>query len=228
MSNKLSTCLLAEFIGTFALIFIGAGAGAMAGHLVGVALAHGLVILSFAYAYGHISGAYLNPAVTLGAWVTGHIEATRALSYMVVQVIGGIAAAFVLKWLLGAASGLGATRLAHGLDLHGSTINIDTTMGIVIELIITFFLTNAVLNAPASGNRAGAGIAIGLTLTFCILFTGPLTGGSANPARSIGPDVALGVYDDLWVYIVGPASGGLLAGLLHRYVLTAPGSEKAT
>ena len=103
MYDKLSTSLLAEFIGTFALIFIGAGAGALGvGGLVGVALAHGLVIVGFAYAYGHISGTHINPAVTLGVWAAGKIDTVRALAYVAVQLLGGIVGAFVLSWMLGA------------------------------------------------------------------------------------------------------------------------------
>src|SRR6059058_2331577 len=102
MYHKLSTSLLAEFIGTFALIFIGAGTGALGlGGLVGVAFAHGLVVLGFAYAYGHISGTHINPAVTLGVWAAGKIDAARAFSYIVFQIAGGILAAFVLAWVLG-------------------------------------------------------------------------------------------------------------------------------
>ena len=109
--------LVAEFIGTFALIFIGAGAGALGvGGLVGVALAHGLVIVVFAYAYGHISGTHINPAVTIGLWVGKQIETTAAIAYIVVQPLGGIAGGLVLSFVLGGAqSGLGATVLAAGV-----------------------------------------------------------------------------------------------------------------
>ena len=115
MYHKLSTSLLAEFIGTFALVFIGAGAGALGlGGLVGVALAHGLVVVGFAYSYGHISGTHINPAVTLGVWAAGKIDAARAASYIVFQFLGGIVAAFTLAWVLGGTgTGLGATLLAR-------------------------------------------------------------------------------------------------------------------
>src|SRR5436853_7060747 len=123
MYHKLSTSLLAEFIGTFALIFIGAGAGALNAGLVGVAFAHGLVILGFAYAYGHISGTHINPAVTLGVWAAGKIDTARAGSYIVFQIAGGIVAAFVLAWVLGGTgTGLGATTLAHNLQVKDVTI----------------------------------------------------------------------------------------------------------
>ncbi|HEX3556119.1 MAG TPA: aquaporin [Thermoanaerobaculia bacterium] len=220
MYHKLSTSLLAEFIGTFALIFIGAGAGALQAGLVGVAFAHGLVVLGFAYAYGHISGTHINPAVTLGVWAAGKIDAARAFSYIVFQIAGGILAAFVLAWVLGGTgTGLGATTLAHGLQVKDVTINVTPAIGVVLEAILTFFLVNAVMNAGISGKASvPGGLAIGLTLTFCILMGGPLTGASLNPARSIGPALATGNFSDLWVYLVGPALGGVAAGLLYKTV----------
>src|SRR3954463_2784399 len=221
MYSKLSTSLLAEFIGTFALIFIGAGAGALGiGGLVGVALAHGLVVLGFAYSYGHISGTHINPAVTLGVWAAGKIDTARAGSYIVFQIAGGIVGALALRWVLGGTeTGLGLTQLAHSLDVKGTTFAITPVIGVVLEAILTFFLVNAVMNAGISGKATiPGGLAIGLTLTFCILMGGPLTGASLNPARSIGPAVATGNFNDLWVYLVGPALGGIVAGLLYKTV----------
>jgi len=222
MSSKLSTSLVAELIGTFALVFIGAGAGALGiGGLVGVAFAHGLVIVGFAYAYGHLSGTHINPAVTLGIWVAGKIEAKRAISHIVFQIAGGVLAALALWWMLGGTeTGLGATHLAHGLTAGKATITITPLVGVVLEAILTFFLVNTVMNAAVSG-KAGdlAGVAIGLTLTFCILMGGPLTGASLNPARSIGPALVTGDLSDLWVYLVGPPLGGIAAGLLYKYAL---------
>lgn len=222
MYDKLSTSLLAEFIGTFALIFIGAGAGAIGiGGLVGVAFAHGLVVLGFAYAYGHISGTHVNPAVTLGVWAAGKIDTVRAAAYVVVQLLGGIAGALALRWVLGGTeTGLGVTALASAKSLpSGISISITAAAGLVVEMILTFFLVNAVMNAGISGKATiPGGLAIGLTLTFCILMGGPLTGASLNPARSLGPAVATGNYDDLWLYFAGPILGGVIAGTLYRAV----------
>jgi MIP family channel proteins len=220
MYHKLSTSLLAEFIGTFALIFIGAGAGALNAGLVGVAFAHGLVILGFAYAYGHISGTHINPAVTLGVWAAGKIDTARAGSYIVFQIAGGIVGALALRWVLGGTgTGLGLTQLAQGLEVKGATITITPLVGVVLEAILTFFLVNAVMNAGISGKATiPGGLAIGLTLTFCILMGGPLTGASLNPARSIGPAIAMENFNDLWVYLVGPVLGGVVAGLLYKTV----------
>lgn len=229
MNPKLSTSLVAEFIGTFALIFIGAGAGALGlGGLVGVAFAHGLVILGFVYAYGHISGTHVNPAVTLGVWAAGKIDTGRALSYIVFQIAGGIVAALALSWVLGGTgTGLGVTALAHGLQVKDVTINVTPAIGVALEAILTFFLANAVLNCAVSGKAGNlAGVGIGLTLTFCILMGGPLTGASLNPARSIGPAIATGNFTDLWVYLVGPALGGVAAGLLYKFVFEEHARKK--
>jgi MIP family channel proteins len=221
MYSRLSTSLVAELIGTFALIFIGAGSVALASHLVGIALAHGLVVVSFAYAFGHLSGAHINPAVTLGVWVAGRIDATRAVAYVVVQLAGGILGALALRWVLGGtATGLGVTLLAQHLDLHGTPYAVTPAVGLFVEALLTFFLVNAVMNAGISGKATiPGGLAIGLTLTFCILMGGPLTGASLNPARTLGPALATGIYDDLWVYFVGPVAGGLVAGLLYKHFL---------
>jgi aquaporin Z len=201
--------LVAEFIGTFTLIFIGAGAAALGvGGLVGVAFAHGLVVLVFAYAYGHISGAHINPAVTIGLWAARAIDGLAAIGYIIVQILGGIAAAFVLRFVLTSFdTTLGATVLAEG---------ITPLQGLVIEFILTFLLVNTVLNAAVSG-KAGllAPAAIGLTLTLSILMGGPLTGGSLNPARTLGPAIASGIYANIWIYLVAQPLGGIAAALLY-------------
>ncbi|NJL27888.1 MAG: aquaporin [Thermoanaerobaculia bacterium] len=213
VQTKLSTALIAEFIGTFALIFIGAGAGALGiGGLVGVAFAHGLVVVGFAYAYGHLSGTHINPAVTIGLFAAKQIDAARAGAYVGTQLLGGIVAAFTLQFVLGAKAGnLGATVLAEG---------ITPAQGLVIETILTFFLVNCVLNAAVSGKAGNqAGLAIGLTLVASILMGGPLTGASLNPARTLGPAIATGNFSDLWLYFVGPILGGILAALLYEIAL---------
>lgn len=219
MYSRLSTSLVAELIGTFALVLIGTGAGVLGiGGLVGVALAYGFVVVGFAYAYGHFSGTHINPAVTLGVWAAGKIDSSRALAYIVVQCLGAVLAAFTLAWILGGTgTGLGRTTLAQGLQAGGQTITITPAVGVVLEAILTFFLVNAVMNAGISGKATvPGGLAIGLTLIGCILMGGPLTGASLNPARSLGPAVATGDFSDFWVYLAGPILGGVLAGLLYK------------
>ena len=204
--------LVAEFIGTFALIFIGAGALALnKGGLVGIALAHGLVIVTFAYAYGHISGTHINPAVTLALLIAGEIQIVAAVGYWVVQFLGGILGAFVLKAVLPEAGDLGVTILGSG---------VTATQGLIVEMVLTFFLVNTIFNTAVSGKAGNfAGLAIGLTLVLSILMGGPLTRASLNPARTLGPAIASGNYADIWLYFVGPAIGAVLAALLYIGVL---------
>jgi aquaporin Z len=217
-SSKSSSAFIAEFVGTFALIFIGAGAGALGiGGLVGVALAHGLVVLGFAYAYGHISGTHINPAVTVGLLVAGRIDPLKAAGYVVAQILGALAGASALSWLIGNASGLGATTLAKNLRLGDAVISISPVQGVFIEAVLTFFLVNAVLHCAVSGKAGNlAGVAIGLTLVFAILMGGPLTGASLNPARTLGPAIVTGNMADLWIYLVGPVIGAAAAAGLWR------------
>ena len=230
MDQNLWKALTAELVGTFALVFIGAGAGAIgAGGLVGVALAHGLVIVAFAYAYGHISGTHINPAVTLGVWAAGLIDAGRAVSYIVFQLAGGILGALALRFVLGGPeSGLGATTLADAVTVGQTTVAITPAVGLFVEALLTFFLVNTVINAGAPNKTTEFdGLAVGLTLTFCILMGGPLTGASLNPARTLGPAVAADIYDHIWVYMVGPPLGGLAAAALWRYLLRSKGKRAA-
>lgn len=222
--NDLSRAMIAELIGTFALVFVGAGAAALSlGGLVGVAFAHGLVIVSFAYAYGHISGTHINPAVTIGVWAGGEMGLGKALSYILAQLVGGVAAGYALLSVLGSpdVGQLGATLLAQDLRAGGGTVTITPGQGFFLEALLTFFLANAVLHCAVAGKaRNHAGLAIGLTLTLSILLAGPLTGGSLNPARTLGPALAAQNYADIWVYLVGTPVGAIVAGLVYRFVLT--------
>lgn len=208
--------LAAEFVGTFALIFIGAGALAIGqANLVGVALAHGLVIVAFAYAYGHISGTHINPAVTLGLLIAGEIEFVVAIGYWIVQFLGGILGAIVLNAVLPDAGDLGVTILGEGVGVG---------QGLVVEIVLTFFLVNTIFNTAVSGKAGNfAGLAIGLTLVLCILMGGPLTRASLNPARTLGPAVVSGNYTDIWLYFVGPLVGAILAAFLYIGVLKDKG-----
>ncbi len=195
---------------TFALVLIGAGTVVVTGNLVAIAFAHGLVLLVIIYAYGPISGAHINPAVTTGLWFNKEIDGRTALGYIVVQFFGAIAAALTLAAILGETTNLGQTTLAPGVSMW---------QGLLVEALLTFFLVNTIFNTAVSG-KAGlaAGAAIGLTLTFAIFFGGNLTGASLNPARTLGPAIISGTYSDIWIYFVGPVIGGLIAALLYRYL----------
>lgn len=221
--NKLGPALAAELIGTFALVFVGAGAGALGlGGLTGVAFAHGLVVLAFAYAFGHISGTHVNPAVTIGILVAGKIDAAKAASYIVFQLIGGVLAAYALKWVFGGVVGnLGAGSLASGLSAGGASVSVTPAAGFFLEALLAFFLVTVVLNAAVSGKAGNlAGVAIGLTLTLNILMGGPLTGAIFNPARQLGPALAADQMANLPLYLLAPLVGAAVGGALYRGFLS--------
>src|ERR1700688_2018827 len=147
MSNRIAPKLLAEFIGTFSFVFIGAGAASVVGGGVGlngitaVAFAHGLAIMAFAFAYGPVSGGHMNPAVTIGVLAAGAMRVGEAVGYIISQLIGGIAGALLLRTVLGgAATDLGLPALAHGLALGATTVTITPEAGFMIEAVLAFFL----------------------------------------------------------------------------------------
>jgi MIP family channel proteins len=211
---------VAEAVGTLALVFIGAGAVVIAasgagGGLLGVAIAHALVLAVMVSSFGHISGGHFNPAVTISAWVAGKIETARAAVYVVAQLAGATVGAGLLRWVMPEQAWrqaqLGATLVA----------NISTGRAVLLEAILTFFLVITVF-AVAIDDRGVfssiAGLPIGLVLGFDILVGGPLTGGSMNPARSFGPALIGGTWTNYWVYVVGPVIGGLVAASLYAFV----------
>lgn len=203
---------LAEFLGTAALIFVGAGAGALGqGGLVGVALAHGLVLVGMAYAYGSVSGTHINPAVTLAITLSGKLKWPQALRYWAAQMLGGAFGAALLYIVLGGAStGLGATLPAGG---------VTSIQAVVIEALLTFLLATVVLRtAVQKDSTPFAGVAIGVTLAALILMGGPLTGASLNPARTFGPALFTGNLASLWIYIAGPFLGAAAAAWSQRYL----------
>jgi MIP family channel proteins len=223
MSNRITAKLLAEFIGTFSFVFIGAGTAAVVGDGVGlpgiaaIALAHGFTIMAFAFAYGSVSGGHMNPAVTVGVLAAGAMSAGEAIGYIVSQLIGGVAGALLLRTVLGgAATGLGLPALAHNLALGATSLTITPAAGFMIEAVLAFFLVTVVLGTAVAG-RAGslAPLAIGMTLTFNILMGGALTGAPFNPARALGPMVATGNFSDAWLYLTAPIVGAIVAAILH-------------
>src|SRR5258708_5104660 len=212
MSNRIAPKLLAEFIGTFALIFIGAGAGAVVGAGVGlpgiaaIAFAHGLTGMSFAFAYGSVSGGHFNPSVTVGVLAAGAMSAGEAFGYIVSQLIGGVAGALLLKTVLGgAATGLGMPALAHNLALGATSLTITPAAGFMIEAVLAFFLVTVVLSTAIAG-RAGslAPLAIGMTLTLNILMGGAPTGPPFNPAPALGPMGATRNFSHAWLFLAAP------------------------
>jgi len=208
----------AEFIGTFALVFIGAGSGASNAGLLGVALAHGLTLAVFAYAFGHISGTHVNPAVTFGLALQGSVKWSDAVFYWLAQFVGAISAAALLQMV---AVALGGTINA------GATVGVLTDKfpmyAMLVEAVLTFFLVNTILHTAVAGKGGNmAGFAIGMTLTAAILIGGPLTGASLNPARTLGPAVftapSLMVLNTYLIYFLGPLLGAAGAALLFNFM----------
>ncbi len=219
---------MAEFIGTFALVFIGAGAvcadsylinvqGAFVGFgLLGIALAHGLVLAIAVSTTGHISGGHINPAVTAGFLVTGRITRTLGVLYIVSQLVGAIIAGMLLRAIFPE----GAWQPVN-LGTPALSTDVSSWSGVLLELILTFFLVFTVF-AVAVDERAPKniyGFAIGLVLTMDILAGGPLTGAAMNPARAFGPALVSGFWENHLIYWLGPLLGGMAAALLYNYAL---------
>jgi aquaporin TIP len=206
---------VAEFVGTFALIFVGVGSIVFSGgQLVGIALAHGLVIAVMASAVGHISGGHFNPAVTFGFVVTRRIDLPLAGVYWVAQLLAATVGALALSFVF---------PNAVNLDAGVPQVNEVVALGpaVLAEAIFTFFLVWVVFATaadPGGAFKSIAGLAIGLTITFDVLAGGPLTGAAMNPARAFGPELVQGVWSDWWVYWVGPLLGGGLAALVYDFL----------
>jgi MIP family channel proteins len=206
---------LAELVGAFALVFAGCGSiiidttsHGQVTH-VGVAITFGLVIAVMIYATGHISGAHLNPAVTLAFALTRHFPVARVPLYWIAQLLGATSAALLLRWLFGNVAHLGTT-LPVGSD--GQSLG--------LEITLTFFLMFVIM-AVATDNRAvgqAAALAIGGTVLLDAMFGGPISGASMNPARSFGPALASGTWTHLWVYIAGPVLGAMLGAFGYELV----------
>lgn len=212
--RSLVRALTAEAIGTFALVFAGAGAIVVDARTqalgqVGIAITFGLVITVMIYAVGHISGAHFNPAVSFAFALTRHFPWGRVVSYWGAQLAGALAGAAVLRGSLGDDGSLGAT-LPSG----------SQAQAFLWEIVLTFFLM-FVITAVATDTRAvgeGAALAIGATIGLCAMFAGPITGASMNPARSLGPALVGGELHALWLYLAAPPIGAALGALAYQFV----------
>jgi len=218
---------LAEFIGTFWLVFGGCGSALLAAAfpevgigLVGVSLAFGLTVLTIAYSLGHISGAHLNPAVTIGLWAGGRIASKEVLPYVIFQVLGAVAAAGVLYIIVtGNGSSIG-NFAANGYGEH-SPGKYSMLAAIVTEFVMTFMFLIIILGSTDERAPKGfAGIAIGLALTLIHLVSIPVTNTSVNPARSISQAIFVGDWalSQLWLFILIPIAGAIVAGAVYKFL----------
>jgi aquaporin NIP len=198
----------AEFFGTFALVFAGTGAitindvsGGAITH-VGIALTFGLIVLAMIYTVGDVSGAHLNPAVTLAFWVAGRFPARSILPYLGAQLGGGVAASALLHFLFPAHPTLGATFPAG-----------SPAQSFVLEVVLTFILMLVILNVSTGAKEKGitAGIAVGAVIALEAMFAGPICGASMNPVRSFAPALVTFKFTHQWIYLVAPTLGALLA-----------------
>ncbi|MFN8410979.1 MAG: aquaporin [Anaerolineales bacterium] len=222
-----SKVFLAEFIGTFALTFIGVAAGMSGAGLVAVALAHGFTLAVFAYAYGHISGTHVNPAVTFGLALNGTVKWSEAVVYWIAQFAGATVAAFILYSISGdisAGATVGSLTTTQAMQTGGMKIVLFAAL---IEALLTFFLMNTILHTAVAGNGGKfAGWAIGTTLAFAILAGGPLTGASLNPARTFGPAIfSAPSFANVYTYVIylfGPLIGATLAVIVYNFFNETP------
>jgi aquaporin TIP len=211
----------AEFVGIFALTFVGAGSIMASGNnLLAVAAAHGIILAVMVSAVGHISGAHFNPAITFGFLITGRILPLLALAYWAAQFAGATLAALLLKWIfpnvIVSGAKLGAPALSPAIGVFP---------GLILELIMTFFLAWVVFATaadPRGAFKSVAGFAIGLTIAADILMGGPLTGAAMNPARAFGPELVENYWSNAWIWYVGPLLGGGIAALVYEYLYLRP------
>jgi MIP family channel proteins len=210
----------AEALAAFALVFAGCGAVVANAQYhaalgaVGTALTFGLVIMAMVYAIGHLSGAHINPAVTAAFTLTRHFPPREALAYVLAQCLGAIAAALLLL----------AAWTDKPAALGATVPSVSAGTAVVYEIVLTAFLMFVIV-AVATDTRAvgaAAAIAIGGTVGLDALFGGPVTGASMNPARSLGPALAAGEWQDFWVYVVGPLAGASIGALAYQFVRGKP------
>lgn len=225
--NKLIRGIIAEFLGTFTLVFVGAASVVVAPvfGLVAPAFGHGLILVGLIFAYGHLSGAQFNPAVSVALWVSGRQSLSQTGIFIGVQFIAGIIAAFAMVALIGGAENpallgfLGGDTFNHG-QTKGFLTDDNVWNAALIEGVLVFLLVSAIYQSAVYGKAGGqAAIAIGFTLAALIFATGPMTGASINPARTLGPALAASDLTYVIPYFVGLFAGGIAGGLFQSYIL---------
>lgn len=218
---------LAEFIGTFWLVLGGCGSAALAAAFpnvgigfLGVSLAFGLTVVTMAYSIGHISGAHLNPAVSVGLWLGGRFSVKDLLPYIIAQILGGIAAAGVLQMIITGNGSLIGDFAANGFGDH-SPGKYSMGAALVTEFVMTFMFLIVILGSTDRKSSPGfAGLAIGLALTLIHLISIPVTNTSVNPARSISQAVFVGGWavEQVWLFIVAPIAGAAVAAFVYKFI----------
>ncbi|XP_052203569.1 nodulin-26-like [Diospyros lotus] len=216
--------ILAEVMGTYVLIFAGCGAALVDRvtrlTIVGIAMVWGLALMAVIYAVGHISGAHLNPAVTIAFAASKRLPLTQVPMYVLAQLLGATLACLTLRVLFNDQGDINPTVTQYS----ASTTDLQAIVWeFIISLILMFTICGSATDHRA--NKGLSGVAIGVTLLFNVLIAGPITGASMNPARSIGPAVVSGVYKNLWVYVVAPVLGTMAATLIYS-LLRQPEPEK--
>jgi|TARA_B100001750_G_scaffold174007_1_gene142207 aquaporin Z len=206
--------LICEFIGTFALVFMGAGSVLNNNSLIEVALSHGFTVIFIIYLFGKTSGAHINPAITFAIFIAKKINTKLAIYYVFFQLLGASFASLILFYIFNQEQNLNFGAVSPNLE----KINIYSAF--IIEITLTFFLAMSVLIA-AIKKKAGsfAGIVIGFTLITCILIGGPLTGASLNPARTFGPALITYNFTFIWLYILAPLIGAFIASKIYKKII---------
>ncbi|MCF6158031.1 MAG: aquaporin [wastewater metagenome] len=223
---------IAEFLGTFTLVFIAAGAicadfylkrnGGQGLGIIGTSIAYGLAVTSVFYAISYISGAHINPAITIAYWITKRVNPNTAIKYIIAQILGASLAGFTLKILF--------PEALYTVYIGTSTLgdNVSLLQGVVMEAIITFLLAITIFGTALDKRAYSsfAGLAIGLVILFGALIGGPISGGIMNPARAFGPALASGQFAHHYIWWLGPIAGSIAAALLYETVLAEGKKEK--
>lgn len=227
---------ISELVGTMLLVFFGCGTAvalniyltavygiAYPFTLLPIALAFGLSLTAIVYTIGKVSGAHVNPAVSIACLINGRIKVFECIYYIIAQILGAISGSAILAWMFGAKTGLGANGFDTASEIFKvAQVAVTEPIALVVEIILTFIFVLVVLSTTKKENHF-SGLAIGLTLTLVHIFGIPITGTSVNPARSIGPAIFVNgvAMEQLWVFIVGPLAGAILAALFYRFVINA-------